>query len=151
MRSLSFKVRLLPQAHEARSLIWPVVAAFTTVEAALADLPALLSYRRSTDINESRSSLLERALDFDPGTLLISPDVLGLELTPDESIIQAVVIGAALLYKLREIKQACSEAGGHTTWLIVDVEKSKRLGLGQEAEFREQVEKGVGDLDEGLC
>jgi hypothetical protein len=110
-----------------------VVAAFTTVEAALTDLPALLSYRRSTNLGESQSSLLERALDFDSGTLLISPDVLGLELTPDESIIQAVVIGAAFLPKLREIEQACSEAGGHTTWLIVDVEKSKRLSLGQEA------------------
>jgi hypothetical protein len=72
-------------------------------------------------------------LDFDSGTLLISPDVLGLDLKPDESIIQAVVVGAAFLPKFREIEQACAEAQGYTTWFIVDVEKSKRLNVGDEA------------------
>jgi hypothetical protein len=68
-------------------------------------------------------------LDFDSGTLLISPDVLGLDLKPDESIIQAVVVGAAFLPKFREIEQACAEAQGYTTWFIVgDEASSKSLG-----------------------
>jgi hypothetical protein len=55
--------------------------------------------------------------------------ILGLDLKPDESIIQAVVVGAAFLPKFREIKQACGEAQGYTTWFIVgDEASSKSLG-----------------------
>lgn len=97
-----------------------------------------------------QSLLLERALELDTGTLVLSPTLLNLAALPERqrvSAIQAVVIGAAFLSSHEQIRSACIEAGGQTTWLLVDVnDKQGHSAKAKLENLETRLRKGLAKL-----
>ncbi len=127
-----------------------VAVIFTTLEAAINDLPMLLSVNsnshmateqgsdngseESTSISSTTSfprqtfSLAFDPTALDPGTMPISPAIFNVSARWPEGI-AAVVVGAGFSQSRAQIMKRCGEVEESVVWFWTDFEKSKKLGV----------------------